>query len=165
MTLPSHARQKWSPPAGRLTAIVAVLPFLLVGCSVGTPSPTVDTPSPASTGTSRAAEPDTTSAEHPDVLAASLERNDDGSWRLEVTLSSQYDSPKRYADGWRVLDEDDEVLGQHTLTHDHADEQPVTRTQSGLQIPDGVDEVTIQGKDTENGYGGATLAIPVPRQD
>lgn len=92
-----------------------------------------------------------------------LTRDSDGSWSLDVTLSSQYDSPERYADGWRVLDADGKVLGEHTLGHDHADEQPVTRTQTGLEIPDGVDVITVEGKDTENGFGGATLKVQVPR--
>lgn len=122
-----------------------------------------DAPSAATASASADIEPDTANADYPDVLAAVLENDGDSGWSLEVTLSSQYDTPERYADGWRVLDADGEVLGEHTLTHDHASEQPVTRTQSGLEIPDGVDVVTVEGKDTENGYGGATLEVEVPR--
>lgn len=108
--------------------------------------------------------PDTKAADHPDVLAAVLKGDSGGGgWSLDVTLSSEYDSPERYADGWRVLDADGKVLGEHTLTHNHADEQPVTRTQTGLEIPDGVDVVTVEGRDTENGYGGATFEVEVPR--
>lgn len=147
----------------QITVTAVGLLLLLAGCSADTSTSGADTPSPVPTASSTPPEPDTTNADHPDVVAASLERDDNGSWRLEVTLSSQYDSPERYADGWRVLDKDGAVLGEHTLTHDHADEQPVTRTQSGLQIPDDLDQVTVQGKDTENGYGGATLSVPVPR--
>lgn len=163
MALTPHARPKKTPSPARLAATCAGLLVLLVGCNADTSSSTVDTSTPAPAGSSTPAVPDMPNADHPDVLAASLQRDDDESWTLKVTLSSAYDSPERYADGWRVMDEDGEVLGQHTLTHDHADEQPVTRTQSGLQIPDGVDEVTVQGRDTENGYGGTTLAIQVPR--
>ncbi len=53
-------------------------------------------------------------------------------------------------------DADGVVLGEHALTHDHADEQPVTRTQTGLEIPEGVDVVTVEGRDAQNGYGGAS---------
>ena len=41
---------------------------------------------------------------------------------------------ERYADGWRVLDEAGEVLGEMELGHDHASEQPFTRTQTGALI-------------------------------
>ncbi len=44
-----------------------------------------------------------------------------------------------------------------------ATEQPFTRTQSGVAIPDGVDEVVVEGRDLCNGYGGGTLTVPVPR--
>jgi len=77
-------------------------------------------------------------------------------------MSSPYDSPRRYADGWRVLGPDAEVLGSHMLLHDHANEQPFTRTQRGLVVPDGVAEVTVEGRDLEFGYGGGTIVVAVP---
>lgn len=138
----------------------------LGGCGAGSSDSetgAASAPPGASASASADIEPDTENADHPDVLAAVLTGDSDGGWSLDVTLSSEYDSPERYADGWRVLDADGEVLGEHTLTHDHADEQPVTRTQTGLEIPDGVDVVTVEGRDTENGYGGATLEVEVPR--
>jgi hypothetical protein len=49
-----------------------------------------------------------------------------------------------------------------TLTHDHATEQPFTRTQAGLEIPDGIASVTVEGHDLDNGYGGATQTVDVP---
>lgn len=142
------------------------LALALGGCGAGSSDSGADAanaPSDASASASADIGPDTEGADHPDVLAAVLEGDGGEGWSLDVTLSSEYDSPERYADGWRVLDPDGEVLGEHTLGHDHADEQPVTRTQTGLEIPDGVDVVTVEGRDTENGFGGATLEVEVPR--
>ncbi len=163
MTCTAHTRQKMRLPAALMTGSLVGLLLLLVGCSADTPSSGRDAPSPVPTESSTQSELNTGNADHPDVLEASLEHDNDGSWSLEVTLSSQYDSPERYADGWRVLDKDGTVLGEHTLTHDHADEQPVTRKQFGLQIPESVGQITIQGSDTDNGYGGETLVVEVPR--
>lgn len=101
----------------------------------------------------------------PDVEAADLRRESDGTYRLEVTISSPYDTPERYADGWRVLDPDGNELGSHELAHDHAGEQPFTRTQTGLVIPDGVDEIRVEGRDLKNGYGGTTVVVAVPAQE
>ena len=42
------------------------------------------------------------------------------------------------ADGWRVLDEDGNVLAEHELGHDHANEQPFTRSRGPFEIPDNV---------------------------
>ncbi len=61
-----------------------------------------------------------------------------------------------------MLTDDGEVLGEHELTHDHADEQPFTRTLTGLRIPGGVPEVVVEGRDSVNGYGGTTVRVSVP---
>ena len=98
----------------------------------------------------------------PDVLDASA-RDDGGTWTISATLSSPYDTPERYADAWRVVGPDGTVYGERILTHDHAGEQPFTRSQSGIEIPDDVDTVTIQGRDQQFGYGGETFTLQLLR--
>lgn len=100
----------------------------------------------------------------PDIVEAELSPEGGETWSLAVTVSSRYDTPERYADGWRVLAQDGEVLGTHELMHDHAGEQPFTRTQTGLRIPEDVDEITVEGRDLANGYGGDTATIAVPNR-
>jgi hypothetical protein len=102
---------------------------------------------------------------YPDVVAVELRNVGDGVYDVVVTVSSPYDTPERYADGWRVLDPEGNVLGIHTLLHDHANEQPFTRMQRGVAIPVDVARVTIEGRDQANGFGGATITIDVPRTD
>ena len=137
-----------------LAAPVAVL--ALAACGAQAPQAAT---SPAPGGSTGAA---TATQEFPDVEQAELRPQGDGTYTVEVTISSPYDTPERYADGWRVLGPDGAELGRHTLGHDHADEQPFTRTQSGLEIPDDVTEVVVQGRDSANGYGGTTATVPVP---
>ncbi len=98
----------------------------------------------------------------PDVLVVELRPRGDRIFDVAVTLSSPYDTPQRYADGWRVMDPDGAVLGTHMLMHDHASEQPFTRTQSGLHIPEGTATVTVEGRDQANGFGGLALTVDVP---
>lgn len=98
----------------------------------------------------------------PDVIEVALRPLGDGRYDVTVTLSSPYDTPQRYADGWRVTDDAGNTLGTHTLLHDHASEQPFTRTQPGLAIPEGVAEVTVQGRDQVNGFGGLSMTVAVP---
>ena len=105
---------------------------------------------------------DAADQKYPDILEAELSGSD-GEYRISVTVSSPYDSPERYADGWRVLDEDGTVLAEHELGHDHANEQPFTRSRGPFEIPDNVKEVTVEGHDQEHGYGGKTVTIEVPR--
>ena len=101
--------------------------------------------------------------EHPIVLAATATGAAAGAWRVAVTLSSEYDSPQRYADAWRVLDADDTELGIRVLLHDHANEQPFTRSGT-IEIPEGLTTVFIEGRDQQYGWSGQRfeLVLPVP---
>ncbi|MEO6122662.1 MAG: hypothetical protein ABIR32_03060 [Ilumatobacteraceae bacterium] len=94
----------------------------------------------------------------PEIVDATATGNN-GTWTFSVTVSSPYDTPERYADGWRVLGMDGTVYGEHELTHDHSTEQPFTRTQDGVAIPEGINEVMIEGRDLVNGYGGTTVTV------
>ncbi|MCD9622394.1 hypothetical protein [Rhabdothermincola salaria] len=98
---------------------------------------------------------------HPDVIEAEVTAAGDR-FSVAATISSPYDSEERYADAFRVLSPDDEELGVRELTHHHADEQPFTRSLSGLEIPDGVASVTVQARDLVNGWGGETVTVAVP---
>lgn len=100
----------------------------------------------------------------PDVVGVEVERSSDDTYDFAVTISSPYDTPERYADGWRIVGPDGTVYGTHQLAHDHAAEQPFTRTQSDVRIPDGVDEVVVEGHDLANGYGGETATVAVPEE-
>jgi hypothetical protein len=95
------------------------------------------------------------------VLEAELEPVGDA-WRVSATMSSPYDSPDRYADAFRVLTPDGEELGVRELLHDHADEQPFTRSLEGLEIPADVSEVIVEGRDQRHGWGGGIVRVPVP---
>ncbi|MFK8024031.1 MAG: hypothetical protein AB8G26_08725 [Ilumatobacter sp.] len=98
----------------------------------------------------------------PDVIDATA-RESDGAWTISATLSSPYDTPERYADAWRVVGPDGAVYGERILTHDHANEQPFTRSQSGIAIPADVSAVMIEGRDLEFGWGGDTFELVLPR--
>ena len=98
----------------------------------------------------------------PSIVSASASAQGE-TWTFAVTVSSPYDTPERYADGWRVKGPDGKVYGEHLLNHDHATEQPFTRTQSGVDIPNGVDSVTIEGRDKVSGYGGKTIEVALKR--
>ncbi len=137
-------------------ALLIAAALLTAGC--GADDSTLASP-PATSESTAAASAD---GRFPDVEKAVLTPSGDA-YTLAVTISSPYDSPERYADGWRVTATGtQDVLGEHTLGHDHASEQPFTREQTGLEIPDGVEQITVEGRDQQNGFGGATVTIDVP---
>lgn len=99
----------------------------------------------------------------PDVVAARVRFAADRTRHdFDVTISSPYDSPERYADAFRIMSADGTVLGERSLLHDHADEQPFTRELHGVVIPADLRQVTIQARDRLNGYGGKTVDTPIP---
>ncbi len=100
----------------------------------------------------------------PDVVAATASREGADDLRFDVTVSSPYDSPDRYADAWRVRGPDGSVYGVRELLHDHAGEQPFTRSLDGVEVPEGVEVVTIEARDLANGWGGATVDVRVPER-
>lgn len=95
----------------------------------------------------------------PDVEKVEVSGSGD-SVTFDVTMSSPYDSPERYADGMRVRSADGKTTyGERELTHDHASEQPFTRSVDDVEIPEGVNEVVVEGRDQQSGWGGGTKTV------
>ncbi len=99
---------------------------------------------------------------YPDVIAVKARERPANTFEFDVTVSSPYDTPRRYADGIRAMAKDGAVLGQRKLFHDHASEQPFTRTLRVVLIPDAVRVVVIQARDSKYGFGGKTVEVTLP---
>ena len=98
----------------------------------------------------------------PDVMSVKITPRSANLFDFDVTVSSPYDTPQRYADAIRVLAEPNVVLGERILFHDHADEQPFTRDVYGVRIPPGIRVVVVQARDKVHGYGGKTVEVTLP---
>ena len=85
------------------------------------------------------------------------------SWTVSVTLRHADTGWDDYADGWRVVKEDGTVLGTRTLFHPHVNEQPFTRSLSGVEIPTGTARVFIEARTNVDGWGEARLPLDLPR--
>jgi hypothetical protein len=101
---------------------------------------------------------------YPDVLAVEARPGGAGAFDFDVTISSPYDTPERYADAFRVVGKDGHVYGERVLLHDHADEQPFTRDLYGVTILSGVRKIVVQARDKKYGYGGKTFELALPSQ-
>lgn len=105
---------------------------------------------------------DAAAQRHPDIVSATVEAREADTFDFAVTVSSPYDTPRRYADAFRVLARDGTVFGERKLLHDHAGEQPFTRELRGVAIPRAVRVVVIQARDQQFGYGGRTVELALP---
>ncbi len=84
-------------------------------------------------------------------------------WTFAVSVRSADTGWEQYADGWEVLDGDGAVLGTRILAHPHVDEQPFTRSLSGVTIPDDIGEVRIRARDSVGGFCGDEFVLELPR--
>ena len=84
-------------------------------------------------------------------------------WRVDVTLRHGDTGWDDFADGWRVLAPDGRELGYRELVHPHVNEQPFTRSLSGVAIPEGLESVLIQSRTNTEGWSAETLEVAVPR--
>ncbi|MBE0620258.1 MAG: hypothetical protein IH605_06670 [Burkholderiales bacterium] len=106
--------------------------------------------------------PQASAQKYPDVIAVKVQARSGQVFDFDVTVSSPYDSPRRYADAFRVAGKDGKIYGERKLLHDHAGEQPFTRDLYGVSIPRGVRSVLAQARDQQYGYGGKSVEAALP---
>ena len=97
-----------------------------------------------------------------DVLDVRISGSD-GRYSFSVTVRHDDTGWDHYADRWEVVAPDGTVLGTRVLLHPHVNEQPFTRSQSGIVIPADVDTVTVRAHDSVHGFGGVEMVVPVPK--
>ena len=101
-----------------------------------------------------------------DVLFVKAREGSDSSWTFYVTVSHLDTGWGDYADGWdivlpdgTVIKPDNTTVFTRTLLHPHVNEQPFTRSQSEIIIPEEVMKVRVRAHDIVDGYGGNEIAV------
>jgi hypothetical protein len=104
-----------------------------------------------------------------DVVKAQARNTSPGVWSFSVTISHPDAGWDHYADGWDVVLPDGRVVKPapsedftRTLWHPHVNEQPFTRSQSGIKIPSDVKQVTVRAHSKPDGFGGKTVLVTLP---
>ena len=97
-----------------------------------------------------------------DIVKVSVKKNDKNSYDFNVTVSHKDTGWKHYADKWEILGENGTVFGTRILHHPHVNEQPFTRSLSGVEIPDNVKNVSVRAHDSVHKYGGKVIAVELP---
>lgn len=98
-------------------------------------------------------------AEPPRVDNVAAKQSSNDTWRFDVTITHPDTGWDHYADAWRVLDMDGNQLGIRELAHPHVEEQPFTRSLSGVRIPEGTKKVQVQARDKPGGWNPKTKVI------
>ena len=93
-----------------------------------------------------------------DVTAVEARETPSG-WTFRVTVRHGDTGWDHYADAWRVVAPDGTVLGTRELLHPHVEDQPFTRSLSGVVVPEGASTVRIEAHDSVHGWGGKALGL------
>ncbi len=96
-----------------------------------------------------------------DVEQVKITNTGERTFRFDVTVRHADTGWDHYADKWEVLAPDGTVLGTRTLLHPHVDEQPFTRSLTGVAIPETIGQVTVRAHDSVHEYGGKTVTVDV----
>ncbi len=106
-----------------------------------------------------------------DVLFVAARQESENSWQFTVTVEHPDTGWDDYADGWDVVLPDGTVVKPDTespftrlLLHPHENEQPFTRSQSGVIIEPAISEVTVRAHDLVDGFGGRTVTVDLLRE-
>lgn len=97
-----------------------------------------------------------------DVVNVVVRQSVAGVYSFDVTLRHEDDGWDHYADRWEVRDGSGVVLATRVLVHPHVDEQPFTRSLSGVRLPASLSRVIIAGHDNVHGYGGVEMTVDLP---
>ena len=103
------------------------------------------------------------SAGEVEVLQVKVKRSGNNVYYFEVTVTHKDEGWDHYANKWDVVAPDGTILGTRTLYHPHVQEQPFTRSLSGVKIPEGIHRVTIRAHDSVHGYGGKIMTVDLPQ--
>jgi len=92
--------------------------------------------------------------------------NQGDTWTFHVTVSHPDTGWEDYADGWDVVLPDGTVIKPDAsspftrlLLHPHVEEQPFTRNQRNITIPDDVTQVIVRAHDIVHGWGGKMVTV------
>lgn len=98
--------------------------------------------------------------------------NGNNTWTFHVTISHPDTGWDDYADGWDVVLPDGTVVKPRpddaftrVLLHPHENEQPFTRSQSGIVIPAGIRMVTVRAHDMVHGFGGQVVQVDLSQDE
>lgn len=95
------------------------------------------------------------------VIGAEMSRQGD-TWTFALTVLSDDISAREYADQWELRTPAGDVIATRVLAHAHIDEQPFTRSLSGVEIPTGTTTLIGVARHGVGGYCGDVFQIVLP---
>lgn len=99
----------------------------------------------------------------PEVVEVQISPSGADTYRFDVTVRHADEGWDHYADRFEILTDDGAVLGTRVLYHPHENEQPFTRSLSGVELGRDLEQVQVRAHDSVHGYGEPPMSIAIPR--
>lgn len=100
-----------------------------------------------------------------DVVAARSTCTPDRVCGFTVTVKHADTGWSHYADRFEIVAPNGTVLATRVLEHPHVHEQPFTRTLGGVELPPGIERVTLRAHDSVHGSGGLEVEVAIVIED
>lgn len=97
-----------------------------------------------------------------DVVNVKVSKTGKNVYRFDVTVQHDDAGWDHFANKWEVLSPDGKLFGTRVLMHPHVNEQPFTRSLSGVKVPEGTKKVIIRSHDKVHKYGGKEKLAKLP---
>jgi len=101
----------------------------------------------------------TADADDVQILAADFRSSGSNHWSVSVTLKHGDTGWDHYADNWRVVDSEGNILGDRVLHHPHVGEQPFTRGLGNVMVPEGITNIYVEAHDKVHGWTPNRLTV------
>mgnify|MGYP001129214577 CR=1 FL=1 len=103
----------------------------------------------------------TATAGEVEIIDVEFEKSGRG-WDVRTTLRHSDAGWDHYADAWRIVSADGQVVGTRILHHPHVNEQPFTRSLH-LTIPRNLHTVYIEARDSKHGWSPQRVEVDLRR--
>lgn len=103
------------------------------------------------------------SAGEADIVKAEAIQTSPGVWTVKVTVRHDDAGWDHYANRWEILDLERNILATRVLAHPHDNEQPFTRSLTGVLIPLEMRQVIVRAHDSVHGYGGKEFRLTLKK--
>ena len=97
-----------------------------------------------------------------DVVEVKIVKLGENRFQFDVTVAHKDEGWNHYVNKWDVVGVDGIVLGTRILHHPHVNEQPFTRSLSGIEILEKNSTVTVRAHDSVHEYGGKVVSAALP---
>lgn len=97
-----------------------------------------------------------------DVMDVKVHKTSKNTYTFSVTVLHEDTGWKHYATRWEILDADGSLLATRVLHHPHVNEQPFSRSLSGVYISNTIKQITVRAHDSIHKFGGQTFSVNLP---